>query len=78
MLSVTSCRTSRATAGAECGAHGELALACDAAHQQQVRDVRAGDEQHERNAAEQNEERQPEIAGDPFVHRNYVAQSRSH
>ena len=47
-------------AGAERGTHGDLALASFGAREQQVRDVRAGDEQEERDRAEQ----QPDRAAD--------------
>ena len=57
-----SCRTSRAAAGAERVAHGQLAAAARAARQQQAGDVRAGDEQHEADGAEQHEQRRSHVA----------------
>ena len=47
-----------AASGAERRAHGELALSGRAAREQQARDVRARDEQHQHDDAEQNEQRQ--------------------
>ena len=49
-LSVSIWRTSRAASCAKRRAHAELALARGAPRQQQIRDVDAGDEQHERTA----------------------------
>ena len=51
-----------AAAGAKRRAHAELALARGAARQQQIRDVDAGNEQHERNRAHQREQRRPELS----------------
>ena len=44
-------------AAAERGANRQLALACGAARKQQIRDVRAGDEQHEGDGAREHENR---------------------
>ena len=46
----------RAAAGAERDAHRDFLLASDRARQQQVGDVRAGDEQHEGDGAEQHQQ----------------------
>ena len=56
-LSVSSCRTSRAAARAERGAHRHLAPARRAAREQQVRDVGARDQQHRGDRAEQHDQR---------------------
>ena len=51
-----------AALGAQRGAQADLALARGAARQQQVGDVDAGDEQHQRDRADQREQRRPELA----------------
>ena len=56
-LSVSISRTSRAASGADRESHGNLAAARARASEQQVRDVDAGDEQHEADRAEQHEQR---------------------
>src|SRR6185312_12764495 len=66
MLSVTSWRMSRPRPAPS----AVLTLARDAAHEQEVRDVRAGDQQDERHPAEQRQQRKPEAAGDPFLERH--------
>ena len=48
---------------AECGANGQLALTRARSCQEQVGDVRAGDEQHESNRAGEHEERRANVAG---------------
>ena len=52
---------------AERGAHAELALACRAPREQQVRDVHAGHEQHEQHGAHQGEQRRPELPDHLFL-----------
>ena len=47
--------------GAERQPHGELALPRRRSRQHQVGEVRAGDEQHERDGAEQNHRRRPDV-----------------
>ena len=49
-------------ARAERLSHRDLPLARDRAREQQVRDVRAGDQQHEADGAEEHEERRPDIS----------------
>ena len=56
-LSASSCRSDARRAGAERDAHGELALARDRAHEREVRDVGARDEQQQPDGAEQHEHR---------------------
>ena len=58
-LSVSSWRMMPAAAGADRGADGDLALAAGGAHEQQVGDVGAGDQQHEADRADQHEQRRP-------------------
>ena len=60
-FSASSSRRSRADAGAERGAHHQLVLAPHAAHQREVRDVGAGDDQHERRRAHEQPEREPRL-----------------
>ena len=48
-------------AGAERRADGQLALARRRAREQQVRDVRAGDQQHEDDGAHQRQDRLPDV-----------------
>ena len=51
-------------ARAERGADRDFLLTAGRARQQQVRDVRARDQQHERHRSEQHENRQPHVADD--------------
>ena len=51
-------------AGAERGADRDFLLPPGGARQQQVRDVRAGDQQHQRHRAEQHEHRAAHVADD--------------
>ena len=60
---------------AERGAGRELALSYRGAHQQEIRDVGARNEQHEADRAEQNQQRLPGIANDRFLQRRLL---RSH
>ena len=53
-LSVSSCRTICAAARADRGADGDFALPAGRAREQQVGDVRARDQQHEADRAEQD------------------------
>ena len=55
---------------AERRADRELAVAAGGAHQQQVGDVRAGDEQHEQDAALQHVQRRADIADQLVADRN--------
>ena len=50
-------------------AHRQLALARRGAHQQQVRDVRAGDQQHEHHRAHQRDQLRPHVGDQVVVHR---------
>ena len=63
-LSVSSCRTSRCQLGAERGADRDLLLPAGGARQQQVGDVGARDQQHERDRAQQHEHRAAHVADD--------------
>jgi len=54
---------------AESGANGELARAAGAAHELEMRDVRAGDEQDETRRGEQHEQRGLHVAGNHVVKR---------
>ena len=63
----SSCRSRRAAAGAERRADGDLLLALERARQQQVGDVRADDQQHEHDGAEQHEQRRPQLRADERV-----------
>ena len=58
-----------AALGAERGAQADLALARRAARQQQVGDVDAGDEQHQRDRADQREQRRAQLADQLFLQR---------
>ena len=58
-----------AARAAERGADRDLALAARGAHQQQVRDVRARDQQHEADGAEQHEQRLPHVADEHLADR---------
>ncbi len=62
-------RDQLAPARAEGRPHGDLAAAGLSPREQQVRDVRTGDEQHERDGAEQGHERRANVANDPLVQR---------
>ena len=57
--------------GAEGHPDGDLARAVRRSRQQQVGDVRAGDQQHEGHRGEQHEERLPGIAHDGFLQRHH-------
>ena len=63
-LSVSSWRTTRPRAGAECDADGDLLLAPGEAGQQQVRHVGAGDEEHEADRAQQNQQGGANVSDD--------------
>jgi hypothetical protein len=58
--------------GAECGAHGELAFARRGAGEEEIRDVRAGDEQDERHGAEQRPDDGAHVRREVFDHRHDV------
>ena len=60
-----------AAAGAECGTHGELLMAPFRAHQEQVRDVAAGDQQHDADGCQQNPENLSDVA-------DHVGRERAH
>ena len=55
--------------GAQRGANSELALARRGARQQQIRHVRAGDDQHESNGAYEQQQRGADIAHQGVLHR---------
>ena len=59
-----------AAAGSQCGAHRDLPLTCGAAHQQQVGDVGAGNEQHETDRTEHEQHRRPRLADHQVLKRN--------
>ena len=69
-LSASSVRRSAPWPGAERGPHGQLALAAHRARQDQVGDVRAGDDEHDRGGGEQHEQDRPRRRG------NLIAQRR--
>ena len=71
-LSVRSCRTMRAPARAERRSHGDLLLARQRSRQQQVRDVRAGDQQHESHRRHEHEQRQPHAADRLLLQRQHA------
>jgi len=54
-------------ARAERGAHGNFARAPARARKQQVGDIHARDQQHERNGGEHHEERRTDVVHDPVV-----------
>ena len=56
-------------AAAERRAHRQLPLARGRAHEQQVRDVGARDQQHERHRPHQREDRGPHVGDEVLVHR---------
>ena len=56
-------------AAAERGAHGKLALPRRRAHEQQVGDVRAGDQHHEADGAHQRQNHRPDVGDEILVHR---------
>ena len=58
------------SAGAKRPTHGHLRLACGRARQQQIRHVRAGDQQHEPDGAEQHQDRASNVANDGFMKRH--------
>ena len=68
-LSVSSCCAIRRTSRAECGADRQLAMASGAARELKVRDVRAGDEQHEPDGREDDEDRRARRADDLLLQR---------
>ena len=49
---------------------GQLALTSGRSREQQVRDVDAGDQQHEKDRAEQDQQRPPDVADDFVVESN--------
>ena len=57
-------------AGAERAPHRHLLAPAERARQQQVGDVGAGDQQHERDGAEQDGERAPHFADHLFLQRH--------
>ena len=59
----------RARAGAEREADGELTAACRPARQEQVGNVGARDQQHERDRAQQRKQARLDVANDPLVQR---------
>ena len=71
-LSASICRTSCPRLGADRGADRELAAAPGGAHDQQVRHVRAGDQQDERDRAHQRQNRRPHVADQIVEHRHDV------
>ena len=58
-----------AAAGAHRRADRDLPLADGRAHQQQVRDIRARDQQDEGDRAQQHPQRRPHVADDDLLHR---------
>ena len=56
-------------AAAERRAHREFALAARRAHENEIRDVRARNQQHEHDRAHQREHDRPHIRDEIFVHR---------
>ncbi len=68
-LSASSWRTSRARRAAERRPHRQLALARGGADEQQVRDVGARDEQHERHRPHERQDRGPDVGDEILVHR---------
>ena len=66
-----------AAAGAERRTHGQLLLAMAAAREQQVGDVGARDQQHQRHGAEQDHHRRPRHAADDLGHRLHDRRSTS-
>ena len=66
-LSASICTTSRRAAGAERGADRDLALAHRGAHEQQVGDVRARDQDDDADRGEQRQQRRPDAADDLLV-----------
>ena len=59
-----------AATGPEREAHADLLPASDRPRQYQVRDVRARDEEHERDGAQENHQRRPDIGNQILVQRN--------
>ena len=57
-------------AGAERGADGELFAPRERASEQQVGDVRAGDQEHEGDGGEEHDERHPHVADDQLLQRH--------
>ena len=57
---------------AQSGANGQLRPPGDGAGQQQIREVGASDEQHERDRAEQQQQRGAHLAGDALLQSNQV------
>ena len=66
-----------AALGAKRGAHADLALARGASRQQQVGDVDARDEQHERDRADQREQRRPQLADHLLLQRKSITVRRA-
>ena len=61
-----------AAAGAERRAHGKLTMTGLGARQQQVREIRAGDEQHESDGGLQDPDRAAGAADDRVLHRLHL------
>ena len=59
-----------AAARADGGAHGNLAPPAGRAHEQQVGDVRAGDQQHEADGADEHQQRRADVGDERFAHRH--------
>jgi len=51
-------------------AHGDLPLRRNGARQQQIRDVRAGDQQYESNRRDQNQQGSAHVAHNLFLQRH--------
>ena len=62
-----------AASGAERRAHGQLAVAAQQPRERQVRDVGAGDQQHEPGRAEQDQQHRPRVARQLVAHASVVA-----
>ena len=65
----SSWRMMRPRLGADRGSNRDLALARGRAHQQQVRDVRARDQQHEADRADQHQQRRAHVLDERFLKR---------
>ena len=59
-----------AAAGAERGAHRQLAIAAQHPRQREVGDIRARDQQHQSGDAEQDQQQLPRPGGEGFAHGN--------
>ena len=71
-LSVSNWRIDACPARAKRGADGDLFLASGSAGKQQVRDVRASDQQNQRDRSEQDQKSAAHIADHLFHQRNHV------